>query len=755
MEVPRKRPLLEGANASIGQGSPNKRPALSASNSYQAGLLERSRSDSHAPEDVGSGGDLEAFQKEALHRALLHYKRLALRHLDELLLTRQRLLEAQSDSTHTHSAWDALLSEIASTLQSSGVGMPSSSKLGSRPARDPLIYDTSSNDSALILAELEERAEKRREQDLQAKLSQTKVLMLHLLTTAPSQSDAKLDDRVAQLQERSLLLASQAQHANAKLAILREEFAQLRNSLETTQASLQNAETQLDRAKSRTVASVFASTDDAVAAPPTAASSSHQSNGSPTGSPTHARANGTNGNRSSPAPFADHVQLITERDEANRIAAMRAAELDAMRKERIRLKEEVDDLNRKFKHLPDTAIRESPAFQDIEAELRSLRKAKEKIKEDSELTQIMSSKIRESQESWKAEVLQEASKHTQTYKERLIESDRNLARVRRDREDIKAELHELRTKEAEKMRQVDHIRILANSRHDRILAYGSLVARLRMQIAADNSDLPAVERAANEVDLLDTLEVAQKELAEAKATVASMQGDSMPDATNTSYPEARTSEELLNLRKRIKELEDLYADAPDGATLAQRLEDKQREIAKLEIQLKSQQTASSMLVSEIERLSAAWQALDEQNRSKVLDMVNYEDRLGKAAADKAKADNRYFAAMREKEAVAQDRDFVTRLKDKQAISLKELADSQAALSTRLSDAEDEITMAERKVRQYEAKLIEHNKLNAELIRRKDTFDKRVADVRIAPALFRHAERFRAAHGAIERANSSI
>ena len=40
-----------------------------------------------------------------------------------------------------------------------------------------------------------------------------------------------------------------------------------------------------------------------------------------------------------------------------------------------------------------------------------------------------------------------------------------------------------------------------------------------------------------------------------------------------------------------------------------------------------------MLINEVERLSAAWQLLDEQNRDKVLNLVLYEEKLTKLVTE--------------------------------------------------------------------------------------------------------------------------
>lgn len=70
--------------------------------------------------------------------------------------------------------------------------------------------------------------------------------------------------------------------------------------------------------------------------------------------------------------------------------------------------------------------------------------------------------------------------------------DTDLNRIRLQREELRAENNECKAREAEKLRQIDQIRTLSNSKEDRLTAFKSEVKRLRMKIAADRGDSDAV-----------------------------------------------------------------------------------------------------------------------------------------------------------------------------------------------------------------------------------------------------------------------
>lgn len=64
-----------------------------------------------------------------------------------------------------------------------------------------------------------------------------------------------------------------------------------------------------------------------------------------------------------------------------------------------------------------------------------------------------------------------------------------------------------------------------------------------------------------------------------------------------------------------------------------RLEEKESELKKLRLQVTQHAQAETALYTELERLSAAWEALDKEVKTKILDSAAVEDRLGKSAVE--------------------------------------------------------------------------------------------------------------------------
>jgi E3 ubiquitin-protein ligase BRE1 len=103
------------------------------------------------------------------------------------------------------------------------------------------------------------------------------------------------------------------------------------------------------------------------------------------------------------------------------------------------------------------------------------------------------------------------------------------------------------------------------------------------------------------------------------------------------------------------------------------------------------------LYAELDKLSAAWEALDRQVKNKVFDLIGMEDRLTKSGLDvcfsfncslatqpyciqRAKSENKFYAAMRDKEAIEAERKNIARNLEKQAKVVERLVESERSLT---------------------------------------------------------------------------
>ncbi|OAX40088.1 BRE1-domain-containing protein [Rhizopogon vinicolor AM-OR11-026] len=237
------------------------------------------------------------------------------------------------------------------------------------------------------------------------------------------------------------------------------------------------------------------------------------------------------------------------------------------------------------------------------------------------------------------------------------------------------------------------LKTLAESRAERIIQLESEVRRHKAKLAAHagNEDLMRHfwEGKADELEYVDGL---RRKLLETETKLTAIQQsmftlqEEQPDiaryiASETSAREelAANAVELLRYRSLLGE-----GSSPD---LARQLQVKEDELQKLRLLAEQHQQAEDAIYAEVERLSGAWETLDEQLKSKVFSLTAAEERVAKSAHEKAKADNKYFAAMRDRESVDIERKNVIRNLEKQAKVIERLADSEKNLQQQIGQLE--------------------------------------------------------------------
>lgn len=78
----------------------------------------------------------------------------------------------------------------------------------------------------------------------------------------------------------------------------------------------------------------------------------------------------------------------------------------------------------------------------------------------------------------------EAGEQVEEVQKRLLVREADLARIRAQREEYRAEAQELKIRESDKLKNAAELKTLVTSREERIAVYDSQVRRLKMLIAA-------------------------------------------------------------------------------------------------------------------------------------------------------------------------------------------------------------------------------------------------------------------------------
>lgn len=329
------------------------------------------------------------------------------------------------------------------------------------------------------------------------------------------------------------------------------------------------------------------------------------------------------------------------------------------------------------------------------------------------------------------------TKRLEDMEKKLASKDADVTRIRATREEARSELHELKSRDVEKMKQVAQIRTLANSRQDRINALSSEVRRLKMRLAADVGDRNSVDFLATkeEVDIVKAL---QERIKTAEETIKSLEvqmaqvaeAAKLEDAASLIRSEAQARQDLVVARQRLESLDRLLG--PDGnpeiLDMAKRLQAEIDRQQVLETKLAAQEASASMLYTEVDRLSTAWAVLDEQNRDKVFKLAEHDEKVLKAVHEKAKADNRYFSAMRANETLKSQTVVLEKMAEKQTTTISKISDELRTVSARLTSAEREITLHQKMAEAHKTKVSELSIENADLFARCSLHDQKMNEM---------------------------
>ncbi|KAI5476449.1 E3 ubiquitin-protein ligase BRE1 [Pseudohyphozyma bogoriensis] len=693
--------------------STSSSPAVAAKkqrvNSHPPSLSNRPSPSEPTSDDDGDGPtqdhDLENFRKEAIWREMQEYRRKFERAQATIDKLEQERKKADARLAAVDISWNLLVREADLLLPSTSTSNGHSHHSASSPSvSDPSLTD-------------EELSEALAQRSAATKALLGRLEQLHPTSSAAAGASEKLQESCRVILEESL-------KSQESLRLLRASHEATVAQLEETLEELRKAEKKIDRLKSKTVAMVEGRP---VAGAVGAAS-------------VEKMVNGTSPHPKSPAAEGPSGGVVTGEtgellDELRRLAEGRLKELDELRTERIALKSDLDSLRSKLSSPTEEMVLDSVPFRTLQSHVQYLTADADVRRVELEKVTQEANGLRELQDGFRKKINRETEEQVDEIQKRLLAKESDLTRIRAQREDLRSEAAEFRAKENEKIKNLDQLKTLAQSREERIQAYSSEVKRLKMQIAAARGDSATVDLYASteEADIVNDLQTRLKSaeellllLRDQLRTYASASGSA--ESIQQSETDARL--ELSKAQDRLAKLEVLLG--PEGNVEVRELVDKlqknEERTKVLEAQVKSQDHAMNMLYGEIDRLSTAWSTLDEQNSSKVFNLVNLEEKVQRLNADKAKSESRYFSTMRQKEALVAENAVLTKLAEKQQRAVDASNDLQHSLGAQLAASEKEITAHHKNLRAHQESLSQVKRENAELLLRREQSDKHIIEL---------------------------
>ncbi|TPX76786.1 hypothetical protein CcCBS67573_g01946 [Chytriomyces confervae] len=596
-----------------------------------------------------------AFQKNALYRRLLEYRRLLI-DKDESISALSAKCASYTDAVQACIQCLALVSEDIGALNSSddistdsafvrAITLSSSSASSSSSVPESLISWRSSIQSSMA------------------------KLVSHIKSSSASDASS---DRLDKLQARVHSLAIENAQFKASSAQQSSRIAELQTDLETCQVARVTAERKYDRLK------LSLAGQAAYATPGT---SSTNNADLPQTIPSN-NVNSTGG--STDQTLGTPPNGVSDGEEMTHIAVIRLKEIEEISAAKLKVEQDFEAFKLQNLHPSgEPAVRQS-AYSNLERELEfhtsenlALRARVDALSMELEESQSDRRKFMDQIES------EELTRRKQLENEmRKLETD--LVRIRTHRDALSDADKVQKERDAIDCRRHEEVARLSESRKHKIRELESKIERLKLKLLANDVDSFLIEFFKREdskmaVDgddgsnlfsiLKARLEDSEKRVTELETMIRSFEStdEDVRDRRQLVESELLLKQNLDSVRQELASMD------PDAA----------KKVADLEQKIEIFQKSETRLIQEIDMLSAAWTDLEAQNSSKVFNLTEKEEQLVKLATEKTKVEQKYEKLNREKNMVANQVIAFKRQSEKQLEQIRKLEDRERVLMAQL------------------------------------------------------------------------
>ncbi|RDB24923.1 E3 ubiquitin-protein ligase BRE1 [Hypsizygus marmoreus] len=618
-------------------------------------------------EEPTEGDNLELFRKEAIFRRMRHYSREHERSQSRIAELERRKHTCEAGLAAMSACWSQLLGTI---------------RLLVKPEDMPEVKD----DMFDFTVHIRDNAKPDFAKTLKENMNATQTLVTKLVRAGDLQGASPASDALKECQKATtecIALRSQIDIMHVKL---QETEAQK----DEYHAALVAAENRFDRLRSKTVQAIQSR---AVEKKPEVKEESTEEPQRKPSSP-ESRNSPVHGNG-----ICDPVELDVLRE----LVASREAKIAELERQAAVFRDEKTLLESEIKQPSFETIVSNPHYKILLEHSATLQATATENR--TQVTRLMDElkNLKAHRKEWEEGVYAAANQSNVELRNMMAKRDAENARLRDQREQQAAEITERKQKDHVKIASLQEFKALADSRGERIAVLESDLRRHKAQLAANagNEELMmffangSLEEAAYIESLKDRVSSAENRVAALEQTLSISQDDN-PNVVEHMKAEADALQKLSQAEAQLARYKTVYGDPstlpPNESILADQLKLKEDEIQKLRLLDIQHTQAQTSLYAELDKLSAAWEALDRQVKSKVFELSGLEERLQKSGLDKAKSDNKFFAAMRDKEAIESERKNLVRNMEKQVKVVEKLVDTEKNLSSQLSALEKELSL---------------------------------------------------------------
>ncbi|KAL9711593.1 E3 ubiquitin-protein ligase bre1 [Leucoagaricus gongylophorus] len=332
-------------------------------------------------------------------------------------------------------------------------------------------------------------------------------------------------------------------------------------------------------------------------------------------------------------------------------------------------------------------------------------------------------RLTEEKEKYNSELITAAEKQLQELRAMLQKRDAENARLREQRDQQAAELVERRHKDAVKTSSLEQLKLLVDSRSERIAQLEIDLNQCKAHIAANigNKQL-LLTYLHGEDSSRQHWEILEEQLRQAQQQVTAMQqtiSSYDEDTQHAMHKHVEMSQRVVALTEELERYRIFLGPntSPNLAELSRLLKEKEDEVQKHKLLELQRTEAERSLYLELEKITSAWETLDRQIKNKVFDLTSLEERLSKSQMDKARSDNRYYAAVREKEALENEKKNKERLFEKQQMAVETLHGVQKNLTAQVQSLTSENAAQRKQMDTLNLNLLAREKARSELVSR--------------------------------------
>ncbi|CDW99153.1 hypothetical protein [Sporisorium scitamineum] len=587
---------------------------------------------------------LEAFRKEAIYRKLLEarrdlqrIKRRAGTYRDDLAVSEQR-------SAVLHRFWNLLLTDLAARLA---------------------IKD---QDTFTLLSSFDARS------DLAVVEKQLQQQSAAVLEALSKQSDVN----VVELQQQIHDLADEASRHKQDLFLTQSKLQRAQDALSQTTQKLSKVEHEYVRYQSNLLRAtegkptVPAGTTVTASEPAPAVEKAAET----AGKREAASPRGTT--ESAPETSAALQKALDDLESARqdveltrRESDSRYAEIQTLNEEVRALKYKLHETQTKLTTLPEEVLLSSALYRELQASLWHAQHDLQTSREAMKTLETEATALREDRATFQQSVEAEASSRSEDLEKLVKAKEADVTRLRSQRDELNAELTERRSREQVKFTQIEEMKALLNSKEERLTLLSSQVRRLRMTVAAfqgQSVGVSALIKADTEEGQFEQL---SREAQEAQTRIAELERrlGAAPAPNGT----------------------EVKAKVEEGAEAAANDTGLRAENERLRLALQAAEASSKAVDDELEKISAAYADLERQASVKVTDVSRLEEKALRWVTEKSKADNKYFSAMRAKDAVDAELRTAKQVHERQQKTIEMFADVERNYTAQLGLHEKQVT----------------------------------------------------------------